>query len=94
MATNTKPFRMVYFKISHTQKVLISERGLKMSSRGLYALLGHSRTAIFRMAIRTFEISRNFKVACSEDPKIGSSRLEKREVQMWEIGLADRRKSG
>ena len=32
--------------------------------------------------------------ACSKDPKIGSVRLEKREVQMWKIGLADRRKCG
>ena len=60
--------------------------------RGLYALLGHSCTAIFRMAIRTFEISRYFTVACSKDRKIGSGRLVKREVQMRKIGLADRRK--
>ena len=55
--------------------------------------LCHSCTAIYRMAIRTFEFSRYFTVACGKDQKIASGRLVNREVQMWKIGLADRRKS-
>ena len=61
-------------------------------ARGFPGMLQYGCTAIFRMAIRTFEISRYFTVACSKDRTIGSGRLVKREVQMCNIGLADRRK--